>query len=99
MCTYLAEMGEVLLMWGKLNCEKKISANLNSKVSCKFKNIVAVYLNRLLERRNALEAPIIKITFCLLHHGENTNREEEPRKDASKQGSQNMEESTVSLHE
>ena len=98
MCTYLAEMGEVSLMWGKLNCKKK-PANLNSKVSCRFKNIVAVDLNRQLERRNAFEAPIIKITFHLLHHGENANREEEPCKDASKQGSQNMEESTVSQHE
>ena len=43
-----------------------------------------------------LEAPIKKITFHFLHHGENANREEESRKAASKQGSQNMDESKVS---
>jgi hypothetical protein len=93
----LAEMGEVLLKWGKLNFDKKkISANLNSKmhrldktVSPTFKNTIALDLNCQLELKSVLDAPIKKISFHFLHHGENTYGEEEPCEDASEEGVEN----------
>jgi hypothetical protein len=62
-------------------------------VFCKFKNIVAVDLNRQLEVRKLLEAAIKKITVLVLttYHGENA--EKEPPEDASKYGYKNKEKS------
>ena len=79
-------MGEVELLKKLLIQIVKCIVGIKS-VSCQVKNIIAVDLNRQLELRNVLEAPIKKITFHFLHYGENANREEESRKAASKQSS------------